>query len=62
MYLMKISNLHVAVDNDVFAKLPRFAQLIFLFGIVMSIVYFLCKGTSLMFFATFAPTLREIIS
>ena len=54
MYLMKFSNLHVAVDNDVFAKLPRFAQLIFLFGIVMSIVDVLCKGTSFMFFATFA--------
>ena len=36
MYLMKISNLHVAVDNDVFAKLLRFAQLILLFDIATS--------------------------
>ena len=54
MYLMEFANVHVAVDNDVFAKLLRFAQLILLFGIVMSIVDVLCKCTLLMFFATFA--------
>jgi hypothetical protein len=33
---MEFANLHVAVDNDVFAKLLRFAQLILLFDIATS--------------------------